>query len=136
MMPLLHIAVFVAKTGATASFRSPLYLEQVSRTSVKNWARPAAIERYLEHAASGEGRARLIQSLKSYLSSRSLTGTEIITSEGVALLQTANTQRIRPIPSDRTKQHGFSIRIIPHTLDMSCYGTVLVALPSTGPCPF
>src|SRR6202000_3010482 len=37
------------------------------------WAGPEAIERYLE----AEEKGRLIQSLKSYLSSRTLTGTEV-----------------------------------------------------------
>jgi hypothetical chaperone protein len=81
--PQVDFAQYAASAGATASFRSLLYLEQSAQAAqpapaqVKSWAGPQAIERYLAHAESGEGRARLIQSLKSYLSSRSLTGTEI-----------------------------------------------------------
>ncbi len=43
------------------------------------WSGPAAIERYLQHADYGSAVAqgRLIQSLKSYLPSRTLSGTEI-----------------------------------------------------------
>jgi len=73
-------ASYPARAGATTSFRSLLYLEQGAgpeQARVRSWAGPAAIEHYLEHAEQGEGRARLIQSLKSYLTSRSLTGTEI-----------------------------------------------------------
>ncbi len=69
--------------GLTASYRSLLYLEQQeaqSRSStgrptsvLKSWSGPQGIERYL--AADPKG--RLIQSLKSYLASRTLTGTEV-----------------------------------------------------------
>jgi hypothetical chaperone protein len=53
-----------------------LYLEQVKhggRTQIKGFTGPAAIEHYLE----AEHKGRLIQSLKSYLTSRTLTGTEV-----------------------------------------------------------
>jgi hypothetical chaperone protein len=76
----VEFASYPARGGDTASFRSLLYLEQTgpaAPSGVRSWAGPEAIEHYLEHAAQGEGRARLVQSLKSYLSSRSLTGTEI-----------------------------------------------------------
>jgi hypothetical chaperone protein len=76
----VEFASYPARGGATASFRSLLYLEQsgqAGQSQVRSWAGPEAIEHYLEHAVQGEGRARLVQSLKSYLSSRSLTGTEI-----------------------------------------------------------
>jgi hypothetical chaperone protein len=59
------------------SFRSVLYLEQYKTTSgmrrTHAFAGPAAIERYLQ----AEEKGRLVQSLKSHLSSRSLTGTEV-----------------------------------------------------------
>ena len=76
--PQVSFARYPAGAGETASFRSLLYLEQAPAAvgaRVQSWAGPAAIERYLEHA--GDHHGRLIQSLKSYLSSRSLTGTEI-----------------------------------------------------------
>jgi hypothetical chaperone protein len=74
----VQLASYPALTGATPSFRSLLYMEQRERT-VTTSTGPAAIERYLEHAEHGiaEGQGRLIQSLKSYLPSRNLTGTEI-----------------------------------------------------------
>jgi hypothetical chaperone protein len=60
----------------TENYRSLLYLEQVRERnirSIKCWSGPAAIEEYL--AADTKG--RLVQSLKSFLSSRTLKGTEV-----------------------------------------------------------
>jgi hypothetical chaperone protein len=62
--------------GWTESFRSLLYLERLreaGRSTIKSWSGPEAIERYL-HA---EDKGRLIQSLKSFLASRSLKTTEV-----------------------------------------------------------
>ncbi len=61
----------------TNSYRSLLYMEQVKERGVntlKSWSGPEGIERYL----SAEGNGRLMQSLKSFLSSRSLQGTEVL----------------------------------------------------------
>ncbi len=61
----------------TNSYRSLLYMEQVKEGGVnmlKSWSGPEGIERYL----SAEGNGRLMQSLKSFLSSRSLQGTEVL----------------------------------------------------------
>ena len=55
---------------------SVLYLEQIrkaSRSTIKSWTGPAAIDRYLEADEKG----RLIQSLKSFLASRTLQSTEV-----------------------------------------------------------
>jgi hypothetical chaperone protein len=61
----------------TPSFRSVLYFEQLKQAGglrrVHSFTGPAAIEHYLQ----AEEKGRLIQSLKSHLSSRSLTGTEV-----------------------------------------------------------
>ena len=60
----------------TFSFRSVLYLQQVkqaARLRTQAWTGPAAIEHYL----AAETKGRLIQSLKSYLSDRTLTGTAV-----------------------------------------------------------
>src|ERR1700733_10399155 len=65
------------RSGATESFRSVLYLERVRQSGhlrIGSWTGPAAIEHYLD----AEKKGRLIQSLKSYLSSSNLTGTEIL----------------------------------------------------------
>ena len=62
--------------GTTFSYRSVLYLDQVKeagKARTHSWSGPGAIEHYL----ADEGNGRFIQSLKSHLSSRSLTGTAI-----------------------------------------------------------
>lgn len=72
----VQLASFPAQTGNTVSFRSLLYLEQIKkagRSQTLSRTGPAAIEHYL----AAEHKGRLIQSLKSYLPSRSLTGTEV-----------------------------------------------------------
>ena len=73
----VQFASFPSFGAQVESFRSVLYLEQIkSATGPRKTLAltgPAAIERYL-HA---EEKGRLIQSLKSHLSSRSLAGTEI-----------------------------------------------------------
>ncbi len=70
----VELAEFPAKSGATASFRSLLYFEQDAARRVHSYAGPAAIEHYL---APVDHSRRLVQSLKSYLPSRTLTGTEV-----------------------------------------------------------
>jgi hypothetical chaperone protein len=72
----IELARFPIGKAVTESFRSLLYLERLreaGRATIKSWSGPAGIERYLE----AEEKGRLIQSLKSFLSSRSLTTTEI-----------------------------------------------------------
>jgi hypothetical chaperone protein len=62
--------------SSTASYRSVLYMDHVKeggKAVTRSWTGPEAIEHYL--AADEKG--RFIQSLKSHLSSRSLTGTAI-----------------------------------------------------------
>jgi len=73
----VKLAVFPFLGMETASFRSVLYFEE-SRTAsgmkrTHALTGPAAIERYLDSDEKG----RLIQSLKSHLPNRQLTGTEI-----------------------------------------------------------
>jgi hypothetical chaperone protein len=72
----VELVRFAQSGGATEAFRSLLYLEQVKglgRSSIKSWTGPVGIEQYL----LAETKGRLIQSLKSYLTSRSLTSTEV-----------------------------------------------------------
>ena len=73
----VELVRFHAREGETFSSRSVLYLEKVREASgvrrVHSWTGPAAIEHYLD----AEEKGRLIQSLKSHLPSRSLTGTGI-----------------------------------------------------------
>lgn len=72
----VQIASFPSGGAETLSFRSVLYLEQLKSANgakrMHSLTGPAAIERYLE----AEEKGRLIQSLKSHLPSRALTGTE------------------------------------------------------------
>jgi hypothetical chaperone protein len=73
----VQLASFSFRGAQIPSFRSVLYFEQTRSASgarrAHAYAGPAAIEHYL--AADEKG--RLVQSLKSHLSSRSLTGTEV-----------------------------------------------------------
>jgi hypothetical chaperone protein len=70
------LAQFLHLGEVTASYRSLLYLEQVKErgaNALKSWSGPEGIARYL----SVDHKGRLIQSLKSFLSSRSLLSTEV-----------------------------------------------------------
>src|SRR5689334_2707061 len=72
----VRLARFDYNAGQTEAFRSLLYLEQIrtaARSVIKSWTGPRGIDRYL----LAEHKGRLIQSLKSFLSSRSLKGTEV-----------------------------------------------------------
>jgi hypothetical chaperone protein len=72
----VELVAFPTLAGETFSFRSVLYLQQVkhgARTQTQTFTGPSAIEHYL----AAENKGRLIQSLKSYLSDRSLTGTVV-----------------------------------------------------------
>jgi hypothetical chaperone protein len=73
----LRLISFPFQGAETPSFRSVLYFEQLRQSGgarrVHSLTGPAAIERYLQ----AEEKGRLIQSLKSHLASRSLTGTEV-----------------------------------------------------------
>ena len=72
----VQLARFRLGDALTESFRSLLYLERMHtarRLVIESWSGPAGIERYLEADEKG----RLIQSLKSFLTRRSLQTTEI-----------------------------------------------------------
>ncbi len=72
----VELVAFPTLAGETFSSRSVLYLQQVrhaGRAQTHSWTGPTAIEHYL----AAENKGRLIQSLKSYLSDRSLTGTAV-----------------------------------------------------------
>ncbi len=74
----VQLASFPSLGAQVESFRSVLYFEQSKSEAGPRRALglsgPAAIERYLQ----AEEKGRLIQSLKSHLSSRTLTGTEVV----------------------------------------------------------
>jgi len=73
----VRLASFRLRAKETLSYRSVLYFEQGRTATGAKRAHastgPAAIERYLD----ADDKGRLVQSLKSHLSSRSLTGTEV-----------------------------------------------------------
>jgi hypothetical chaperone protein len=72
----VQLAKFSYLGGVTDAYRSLLYLQQVKEGGVntlKSWTGPEGIERYL----SADVKGRLIQSLKSFLSSRNLHSTEV-----------------------------------------------------------
>jgi len=72
----VRLVPFASSGGTTEAYRSLLYLEHLKergRLSVKSWTGPAGIEQYL----AAETKGRLIQSLKSHLSSRSLISTDV-----------------------------------------------------------
>lgn len=72
----VELARFPSAAGMLESYRSLLYLDRMKErgvTRIKSWSGPAAIEEYL--AADTKG--RLVQSLKSFLSSRSLKSTDV-----------------------------------------------------------
>jgi len=72
----VQLAKFPYLGGLTDSYRSLLYLQRVKEGGVNrlhSWSGPEGIEHYL----SADVKGRLIQSLKSFLSSRTLRGTEV-----------------------------------------------------------
>ncbi len=77
----VELASFPLRGGTTRSFRSVLYLEQVrgpgGTRQIASKTGPQAIEAYLDAHRESDEKGRLIQSLKSYLPNRTLTGTEV-----------------------------------------------------------
>jgi hypothetical chaperone protein len=72
----VELVRFPSAAGAVESYRSLLYLDLVKERGVsriKSWSGPAGIEEYL----SADTKGRLIQSLKSFLTSRGLKNTEV-----------------------------------------------------------
>jgi hypothetical chaperone protein len=77
----VRMVQFPSLTGESASSRSLLYLQrkmQAKGKPVSAWTGAAGIQQYLATDTFDDAvQGRLIQSLKSYLSARNLTGTEI-----------------------------------------------------------
>jgi hypothetical chaperone protein len=72
----VELVRFPFRGGTTESYRSLLYLENVrqeGKNRLVSWTGPAGIEHYLSRESPG----RLIQSLKSFLTSRTLQSTEV-----------------------------------------------------------
>jgi hypothetical chaperone protein len=76
------LATFPFNAGITDAYRSLLYLEQIKQQSkvlIKPWTGPEGIEHYLE----ADHKGRLIQSMKSFLSSRTPTLPTCLASAGL-----------------------------------------------------
>jgi hypothetical chaperone protein len=103
----VELARFRLADVFSESFRSLLYLERESaaaRSTIKSWAGPEGIERYL----AAEDKGRLVQSLKSFLSSRSLQTTEIFGRR--FQLEELVAKVIREVRSAAERQFGGRIR--------------------------
>jgi hypothetical chaperone protein len=103
----VELARFISAAGPTESSRSLLYLERPEgngRAPIASWTGPEAIERYL--AADPKG--RLIQSLKSYLSSRSLQSTDVFGRRRT--LESLIAQILRDLRTRAEAQFGTPIR--------------------------
>jgi hypothetical chaperone protein len=68
----IELAQFPNAGGVTEAYRSLLYLDKVA-ARIKSWSGPTAIEEYL----AAETKGRLVQSLKSFLTSRTLKNTDV-----------------------------------------------------------
>jgi hypothetical chaperone protein len=91
----------------TDSYRSLLYLEQLKERGarmLKSWTGPEGIEHYL--AADSKG--RLIQSLKSFLTSRSLHGTDVFGRRQT--LEDLVARILRDLREKAGKQFGVAIK--------------------------
>jgi hypothetical chaperone protein len=104
----VQLASFSTCGEDTFSFRSVLYLEQVKEKSgvrrVHSFTGPAAIEHYLE----AEKKGRLIQSLKSWLPSRTFTGTSILGRHYT--LERLVSQMLSALRENAERQFGTPIR--------------------------
>jgi hypothetical chaperone protein len=101
------LARFTHSGGTTESFRSLLYLErhrEGGRTTIKSWSGPRGIDQYL----NADDKGRLMQSLKSFLSSRSLTTTEVFGRRFE--LEALIARMLRDIRTEAEVQFGIKIR--------------------------
>ena len=89
------------------SSRSILYLEKAKRGILSN-SGATAIERYLAAHREGDRPGRLIQSLKSYLTSRTLTGTEVFGRH--YLLEELISRILSDLRLHAEQQFGFAVR--------------------------
>ena len=91
----------------TESYRSLLYLErwrEAGRSTIKSWSGPEGIRKFLD----SDDKGRLVQSLKSFLTSRSLTTTEIFGRQ--FQLEELIARILRDIRSAAEKQLGVAVR--------------------------
>ncbi len=95
-------------SGHTQSYRSLLYLqllEEAGRRTIQSWSGPQGIEHYLN---ADDEKGRLVQSLKSFLSSRGLQSTEVF---GRPIqLEDLVARILRDIRLQAEKQFGAAVR--------------------------
>jgi hypothetical chaperone protein len=103
----VELAQFSQMGGVTDAYRSLLYLEQERERGAKvtkSWTGPEGIERYL----AAETKGRLIQSLKSFLSSRTLQGTDVFGRR--VTLEDLIARILRDLREKAERQFGTTIR--------------------------
>jgi hypothetical chaperone protein len=103
----VQLARFPYLGGLTDSYRSLLYLQQLKEGGVnrlQSWTGPEGIEHYL----SADLKGRLIQSLKSFLSSRTLAGTEVFGRRYT--LEDLIARILRDLREKAERQFGLAIR--------------------------
>ena len=103
----VELVQFAQLGVATDAYRSLLYIEQIRERGTKitkSWTGPEGIERYL----AAEPKGRLIQSLKSFLSSRTLSGTDVFGRR--VTLEDLIARILRDLREKAEAQFGVSIR--------------------------
>src|ERR1700723_2553103 len=103
----VQLAKFPYLGNPTDSYRSLLYLQQLKEGGVnrlQSWTGPEGIEHYL----SADVKGRLIQSLKSFLPSRTLHGREVFGRRYA--LEDLIARILRDLREKAERQFGFAIR--------------------------
>jgi hypothetical chaperone protein len=95
----VQLATFPYMGALTDAYRSLLYLERT-----KSWSGPEGIERYL----SADNKGRLVQSLKCFLSSRTLLSTEVFGRRRT--LEELISRIVRDLREKAEQQFGVEIR--------------------------
>jgi hypothetical chaperone protein len=102
----MRVAQFPYLGRLTDSYRSLLYFEraETGTRTVQCWTGPAAIEHYL----ASETKGRLVQSLKSFLASRSLVNTNIL--GRTRSIEDLIARILADLRAEASRQFGFEIR--------------------------
>jgi hypothetical chaperone protein len=103
----VQLAKFPYLGSLTDAYRSLLYLHQAKEGGVntlKSWTGPEGIEQYL----SADTKGRLIQSLKTFLSSRTLHGTEVFGRRHT--LEDLIARILRDLRTKAGRQFGIEVR--------------------------
>jgi hypothetical chaperone protein len=103
----IRIAQFPYLGQLTDAYRSLLYFERAEKTAprtIQCWTGPAAIEHYL----AAETKGRLIQSLKSFLGSRSLVNTNVL--GRTRSIEDLIARILADLRTEASRQFGFDIR--------------------------